>query len=205
MKKIIFVFALLVFSIPLTLSAKSSIGVLVGYNASKISTNWDEINSDFNSGFQIGGFFRYGGQFFLEADFLYSNRFGYAEFTKELINSSGLIANSSRLHTGMFQIPILAGYHLYKDEDIAMNVQAGPVLSLIAKKGLTSAEDVFSVNSIEDFTYGVQVGAGIDFLSFVFNIRYEYPLKEFYEGNFGNQDFMAKQKTFLITIGLKIF
>ncbi len=45
------------------------LGVKVGYNAAKLSTNMDSITTNFKSGFQFGAFVRIGKRLYLQPDF----------------------------------------------------------------------------------------------------------------------------------------
>jgi hypothetical protein len=98
----------------------------------------------------------------------------------------------------------MLGLKLVDGDMLGVNVQAGPVMSILTDKGMTDVGGAFANKSFEDFTWGVQVGAGVDFMSFILNIRYEYPLSDIYSGSYGNQNFSAKAHTFLVTLGWKL-
>ncbi len=203
MKK--FILILIISLVPLISYSESNIGILVGYNATRIQTDWKEINSDLKSGFQIGAFFRTGEKFFVQPQLLYASRGGYAEFSTEFWKSLGLPSGSTEVHVGLFQIPLIFGMLLNDNKDFALNIQAGPVFSLVAKKGISGLEEVIKEENFKDYTFGIQAGIGVDFLSFMVAIRYEYALSDIYKRVFDNYSFSAKSNTFLITVGLKIF
>lgn len=203
MKKLILI--LIISLVPLISYSESNIGVLVGYNTTRIKTDWEDINSKLKSGFQIGVFLRTGEKFFFQPQLLYASRGGYAEFTSEFWQNVGLQNSSTEVHTGLFQIPLIFGMMLNDNKDFGLNIQAGPVFSLVAKKGISGLEEVIKEENFKDYTFGIQAGIGVDFLSFMVAVRYEYALSDIYEGVFDNYSFSAKSNTFLITVGLKIF
>jgi hypothetical protein len=200
MKKIIIAMILII--APFTAFSKFNAGISVGYNATELKSNWDDINSNLKSGFQFGIFARIGDKLFLQPEILYASRGGFTEFSGEL--SKQITGNGTEVHTGMFQIPVMLGAKILDGDMLGVNIQAGPVLSIITNTGLAGVDEVFADKNFEDFTYGVQFGAGIDFLSFALNVRYEYALSEIYKGSYGNQNFNAKANTFLVTLGWKL-
>ncbi len=203
MKKLILI--LIISLVPLISYSESNIGVLVGYNTTRIKTDWEDINSKLKSGFQIGVFFRTGEKFFFQPQLLYASRGGYADFTSVFWQNVGFQNSSTEVHTGLFQIPLIFGMMLNDNKDFGLNIQAGPVFSLVAKKGISGLEEVIKEENFKDYTFGIQAGIGVDFLSFMVAIRYEYALSDIYKGVFDNYSFSAKSNTFLITVGLKIF
>ncbi|MBX3044297.1 MAG: PorT family protein [Candidatus Kapabacteria bacterium] len=198
-----FIAILLIFA-PLTAYSNFNAGIQIGYNTTELSTDWNEINSNLKSGFQIGIFARFGNEFFLQPELLYANRGGFAEFQNEFWENSGLRGRGTEVHAGMFQMPIMVGYKLIDGAAIGLNVQAGPVISIITDKGLAGISEVYNESSFEDYTWGVQVGAGIDIFSFTLNARYEYSLSDIYKGNYESQNFNVRAHTFLVTLGWKL-
>ncbi len=199
MKRILIFIAIMF--LPLAAFSKFNAGITIGYNATVLTSDWDNINSSLESGLQAGIFARFGETFFLQPELLYASRGGYAELQNEAVQIAG---SGSGIHTGIFQIPVLLGVKIIDGDMFGFNIQAGPVMSLVASKGVSGVGDVFTKKGLEDFSWGVQVGAGIDFLSFSLNARYEYSLSDIYEGSYGATNFSAKANTFLITLGWKL-
>jgi hypothetical protein len=194
MKKIVIL--LMILAAPMAAYSKFNAGISVGYNASEISADWDKINSGLKSGFQVGVFARFGDKLFLQPELLYASRNGSAGFQDELWDGS--------VKTGMFQIPVMLGYRLTDGDLLSFNLQAGPVMSILTDKGITGVDEVYKKNSFEDFTWGVQLGAGMDFMSFMLNVRYEFALSDIYSGSYNDKNFSARANTFLVTLGWKI-
>ncbi|MDX9789847.1 MAG: porin family protein [Candidatus Kapaibacterium sp.] len=202
MKKL---FILLLLTItPMALFANFNAGINIGYSATQLKTDLEDINSNLKSGFQIGVFARFGDKFFLQPELNYASRGGFAEFQDELLDQFKTTGTGTEIHTGMFQLPIMLGVKLLDGDMLGMNIQAGPVLSLISNKGLAGVEDVFNTNDFEDFTWGIQVGAGIDIMSFILNVRYEYALSDIYKGSVDNMNANTRANTFLVTLGWKL-
>lgn len=199
MKKVIVVLMILI--APIAAYSSFNAGVAIGYNATTLTSDWDDINGNLKSGFQFGIFARLGDKFFLQPELLYASRGGYQEFQDE---ATGAVLSRTEGHTGMFQIPVMLGLKLIDGDMLGVNVQAGPVMSIITDKGMTDVGNAFANKSFEDFTWGVQLGAGIDFMSFILNIRYEYPLSDIYKVPNDTQNFSAKAHTFLVTLGWKL-
>lgn len=199
MKKIVLIMLILIS--PMALYSKFNAGIDVGYNATQLNANLDDVNSNLKSGLQVGVFARFGDSFFIQPELLYASRGGFTEFQNEIFEQFG---KGTELHTGIFQIPVMLGVKILDGDLLGANIQAGPVMSLIASKGLAGVSDVFTQEGFEDFSWGVQVGGGIDFMSFSLNVRYEYAMSDIYKGSFDGNTLSAKANTFLVTIGWKL-
>lgn len=205
MKKIILVFLFAL--VPALAYSQLSIGLSAGFNSSKLSTDFDEINSNFKSGFQFGLYTRLGGTLFIQPEFLYSSRGGFSQFETEFWQSVGLKGEGTEIHTGLFQIPVVVGYKLLEGQNTSLNIQAGPVLSIVADKGLAGVDEVFSQKDIQDYSFGLLLGGGIDLSNISLNVRYEYTLSDVYkvESEVADRTISSKAHTFLVTIGFRLF
>jgi hypothetical protein len=98
MKKVIVVLMFLI--APMAAYSSFNAGVAIGYNATTLTSDWDDINGNLKSGFQFGIFARLGDKFFLQPELLYASRGGYQEFQDE---TTGAILSRTEGHTGMFR------------------------------------------------------------------------------------------------------
>ena len=71
MKKTLLVFAIAMFATQFSYG-QFALGVKIGYNANKLSTNLDTVKSQFNSGFSVGIFTRIGKRFYVAPELLYT-------------------------------------------------------------------------------------------------------------------------------------
>ena len=62
MKKVLLIFAIALFAADMSYG-QFALGLKVGYNANKLSTNLDTVKSQFNSGFHVGIWTRIGKRF----------------------------------------------------------------------------------------------------------------------------------------------
>jgi hypothetical protein len=190
MKKFILVVIILLAPLTAALS-KLDLGLKVGYNASKLSTDNSDISSGFRSGFLFGAFARVGERFFLQPELLYSANGGEFSSTINGTNSTKDFKQSS------FDLGILAGYHLINTEVLKVNGQAGLVAAIMTDKG---AWDLAPVTDFQSVNWALKFGAGVDFSNLSLDIRYLLGLNNV---NSTSQLDMRNSRV-EVTIGLRI-
>ena len=105
MRKLLFV--LLVF-LPLLFSAETmfgqfKLGVLVGYNNSKLTTTIEDVSAGFNSGFHVGAFARIGKKVHLQPEIYYTTQGG-------VFSSSSNGGWDRTIKISSLDVPVLLGF-----------------------------------------------------------------------------------------------
>ena len=176
-----------------------TIGIKVGYDAAKLSTNIDSITSNFKSGFQIGAFARVGKRFFLQPEIYYTTQGGV--FTS---NTSSWKQN---IKIGSLDVPVLVGFKLLKQGDfIIVRIMAGPLASFVVNK---SIEDAGGIDGpIEDadlnsVNWAIQAGAGLDVWKLTLDVRYQIGLNQMLK-SVENYSFNSYNNVWNVSLGFKI-
>lgn len=207
MKKIILVFIIALFAADLTYG-QFALGIKVGYNANKLSTNVDSIKSDFNSGFHVGIFSRFGKRLYIAPELQYS--LSGAVFSNEgNLTTSGW---KQKVTIGSLDIPVLVGFKIIHSDLITWRIELGPQASFTVNKKVTDQEDLAgpikeaNINSANWYVIG---GTGIDFLFLKVDVRYQYGLNQLLTDvqSVGNSTstYDARNQMFVVSVGWKIF
>ena len=207
MKKIILVFVIALFAVELSYG-QFALGIKVGYNANKLSTNVDSIKSDVNSGFHVGIFSRFGKRFYVAPELQYS--MSGAVFSNEgNLTTSGW---KQKVTIGSLDIPVLIGFKIIHSDVITWRIELGPQASFTVNKKITEQEDLAgpikeaNINSANWYVLG---GTGIDFLFLKVDVRYQYGLNQLLTDvqslGTSTSTYDARNQMFVVSVGWKIF
>ena len=198
MKKI-FLLVILVLSTELMFGqSKFTIGIKVGYNASKLSTNMDTIKTNFKSGFQFGAFIRYGKRVYVQPELYYTTQGG--------VFTSNVTDWKQNVKIGSIDVPVLVGFQLLKGDFINVRILAGPAASFVVNKtiseggvkpGPLTSGDLSSVN------WSIQAGAGVDVWKFTLDLRYQFGLNQLIK-EIEDYSFDSKNNVWVVSLGFKI-
>lgn len=203
MKKILFILTLALFTCDFSYG-QFALGAKLGYTASKISTNVDSIKSDFNSGFHIGAWARFGKRLYLSPEFLY-NMSG-SVFTKE----GNLDAQDwkQKVKIGSLDIPVLVGFKIIHSDMITWRIEVGPEMSMAVNKKVEDMDDLtngpLTTDDISSSNWYLLAGTGIDVLFLRFDIRYQWGLNDILK-DVQNYTLSTNNSQLLISAGIKIF
>ena len=201
MKKISILFLLAIFATSVSYG-QLAIGVRLGYNGNKLTTNLDSIKDQFNSGFHFGAWARIGKRLYFAPELLYSMSGGV--FTKEgNLSTTGW---KQKITVGSLDVPLLVGLKIIHSDVITWRVELGPEAAFVINKkisddGLTPPITTSDINNLNWFILG---GTGIDFLFLSFDIRYQYGFCKLIK-DAGSYSFDTKNQVVVATLGFKIF
>jgi len=163
MKKIIFLFVIALFATELSYG-QFALGVKLGYNASKLSTDLDSIKSSFNSGFHVGVWTRIGKRLYVAPELQYT--LSGTTFTGE-----GHLSTSDwkqKVTIGSLDIPVLIGFKIIHSDFITWRVELGPEASFVINKKIKDENslDPGPINeaSLNTANWYILAGTGIDIL-----------------------------------------
>ncbi|MEI6455950.1 MAG: porin family protein [bacterium] len=207
MKKILFLLAFALCASTVSFG-QFAIGLKIGYNANKLSTNIDTVKSQFNSGFHVGIWSRFGKRFYVAPELQYT--MNGAVFT----NEGNLATNNwkQKITIGTVDLPVLVGFKIIHSKIITWRIELGPQASFVVN---TKVSDVNSVagpiqtSSFSSVNWYILGGTGIDVLFLKFDIRYMYGLnqliKDVQTSSTTTASFDSKNQMFAVTLGFKIF
>lgn len=189
MKKFLMTFLFLALSV-VTFAATFDLGIKVGYNTSKLTTDLSTLKADAQGGYNFGAFGRFGGKrFYLQPEFLYVVKNG--GFT------IGKTYDALKMKT--IQVPILLGVKVLDLKVASIRAFTGPAISFAS--GYKSDQNL-SYN-FKSSVFDYQLGAGIDFLIFTVDLRYEWGLSKKFDSTNVGSNFSNKGNTFSVSFGFK--
>jgi hypothetical protein len=194
MRKIIIIAAFILAA--LQGQAQFDLGLKVGYSTSKLSTDFDDIKEDVKHNFQFGAFARIGKRFYLQPELYYATSGG----TLNITGSDDKV--EIKLNT--LVVPALLGFKIINGEKINLRIMAGPTANFIVNEKISGDEllDPITDSDLKNIAWGLDAGAGIDFLFLALDIRYEWGLNDLYKPEGDNQS--MKSNIFIISLGFKL-
>lgn len=203
MKKLIVSIIFIIATI--NLMAQLSLGPKIGYTASTLSTDSEDIKKDFNNTLHFGAFVRLGGKTYLQPELLFMTK--GAEFGYNLQEGA-----KQNVELNTIDIPVLIGFKLIDLKIADIRAMGGPVGSFVINKdikakGAISEVDELGEDDISDANWGLQAGVGVDVLSLSLDVRYHFSLTNAYNETFLLDQFdtdNVKNNAFLVTLGWKI-
>jgi hypothetical protein len=202
MKKILILLFIVFVSSELSFG-QFALGVKLGYNASKLTTDVDSIKSDFNSGFHAGVFTRIGKRIYFAPELLYTLSGGV--FTEE-----GSVSTDNwkqKVTVGTMDIPLLLGIKVIHSDLITWRIELGPEASFVINKKITekgSLDGPITTADISTANWYILAGTGIDVLFLSLDIRYQYGLNAMIK-DVQNTSFNSQGSLILVSLGFKIF
>ena len=208
MKKFLLVLAIAFFAAELSFG-QFALGVRLGYTASKLTTNVDSIKSDFNNGFHVGAWARFGKRFYIAPEFLYS--MSGTVFT----NEGNLSTNNwkQKIKIGSIDIPVLVGVKIIHSSLLTWRIEVGPEMSAAINKSVSDMNSVsgpITTDNIGDViknaNWFILAGTGVDVLFLRLDIRYQMGLNEIIDvSNISSSTFTSKGNMLIVSLGFKIF
>ncbi|MCX6286427.1 MAG: porin family protein [Bacteroidetes bacterium] len=201
MKKILLIFAIAMLSTELSFG-QFALGVKIGYNANKLSTNLNNVKSQFNSGFHFGLFTHIGKRLYVAPELLYT-------MSGAVFDSSGNVSATGwkqKITMGSLDIPVLLGFKIIHSDIITWRIEVGPEVSFIVNskvKDLNSFAGPITTANLAKANWYVLGGSGIDFLFMSFDIRYSYGLNQLIK-SVNSEQFDTKNGMFLVSLGFRI-
>ncbi len=194
-KLLIFIF-LISFSATISGQPFFDAGLKAGVNNSKVTVNLKEFTTESIVKSHVGAFARLGwNRIYLQPEAYFSSKGG------ELRNPS-VLDMMTKFDFNNVDVPILFGVKLVEGENANIRLMTGPVFSFLTSNKIYG-DDLLSSDYYKNSYYGYQFGIGIDLWSFFLDTRMEYGANRLYHQPDLGLD--GKNKTFMVTLGYKIF
>lgn len=197
MKKI--VLSLLLIGIAYTGFAQCSfqLGLKTGLNNSKITVNRDQFTASTINNFHIGAYARLGiNRLYVQPEAYYISKGGDI---RDILSVNPLQTISS-FNYDMVDVPILLGVKAINGKIYNVRAMAGPVFSFVTNSSIRTEDPNFSTSYFKNNFIGWQYGLGVDVLFVTLDARIERSAGNVYSSSY----LRSKDKTFLLTIGIKI-
>lgn len=204
MKKIVLMTAALMISA--VMYGQFTIGPQIGYTASSLSLNGQDIKSNIQSNFLLGVFIRAGGKVFLQPELNYltqGNVFTIQNVGQQTVNLKSI------------QVPLSLGFRLINLKVVKLSVFGGATANFVVSKdvGVSGAAQAtgkyLTPNNFKNANFQYQIGAGLDLATFVIDVKYYGGISDLTNGNVslnsGNNSIQsAKPNAFMVTLGWKL-
>lgn len=189
-------------------------GIKAGFTMSTLSTDLSDVEDALQTGYQGGAFVRIGDKWHIQPEVYFTLKQG--ELTYDIPDviggSTSSIKQNIKLNT--IDVPVLVGWKFLDPPLFNLRLQAGPVASFVSSASFNLTVDGVEMdtpddfqNSFNDLNWGLQVGAGVDFLMFTVDLRYELglsDLNEDLENPIEGIPSTFKSNVFFISVGWKI-
>ena len=183
-KMIVFAMAFLFASITF---GQLSLGIKGGVNMNTLSTDLSDYEKAAKTGFLAGAFVRIGDKWHLQPEAYFTAKKG--ELTYDVDYGTGSVSNiNQEITLNSLDIPVLIGYKIIDPPTLNVRLQAGPVASIVTSKKFDLMVDKQAIDTPDEFpdnykdlNWGLQFGAGVDFLFLTVDLRYELGLSNIYD------------------------
>jgi hypothetical protein len=190
--------------------AQFDLGLKIGYNASKLSTDLDSIKSSMNSGFHIGAFARIGKRVHLQPEFYYT----LSGATFENLGLNTVNDWKQKVTVGTLDIPVLIGFNIIQSKVLKWRIMVGPEASFLVNSKIEDVSVVGTVtgpiekSDLRTTNWYLQAGTGIDVLFLTLDIRYQTGLNSLINDVTGTDGKVypvnSKGNYFVVSVGFKI-
>ena len=174
--------------------AQFSIRPQIGYNASNLTQNFNDVSFTNANGFQFGVDMQIGSQLYFQPGIMWESA------NNELKES--VDGNNSSFRVNRVRVPIMLGYKFFGPETegiVDFRLFTGPNASFIVNKDLKQTA-LISDNDFKNAIYGWNFGAGIDIAIVFVDLGYSFGLSEVFE----NVDSGPRNNLFYVNGGIRI-
>lgn len=204
MRKLIFLLAIMAFTINANAGDGFQLGVKAGFNSTHFTTdNYDptgitisNVAEDAKSGYSLGVYGRIPitERLRFQPELYYISKNGTSDFTK-----NGIFTQSD-VEIQAWDIPMLLNYSIINLKVADIYVIGGPVISFLGNPLTTNLEENY-----ETAAWNLQAGVGVEVWKFNLDTRYEWGMSNISEGTVGAPDLSRKSNSFQINLSYQLF
>ena len=187
------------------------IGPKIGYQATKLSLNKEQIKSDFKGNMTYGLFGRVTiNRFIIQPELMYmkSNKLVELEGLKDVFNVS--------VNQGNFAVPVYLGYQFVSSKMFKMRANVGPIFYFAVgdteyETKLFNMEETVKISKSpnKDMSLGAAFNLGLDVWRFTLDVNYSLGITNIFDDKIKIAGYeidvvdVAKQNVFTVTLGFK--
>ena len=182
--------------------AQFTLGPKVGMTMGKLNTTFPEVKEELKTGWQVGAFVRFGKKLYIQPELMFVTKGG------KITQDYEELSVKTTVNLNSVQVPILIGYKLIDLKAINLRIMTGPAMSFVLNEKIdidTEIENPLTKDHIKNTIWSYQLGAGIDFLMFTFDVRYEWGLNNIFDPQAGEESYDMKSNVWNLSLGWKIF
>jgi hypothetical protein len=204
---------LIIFSIAVLTSALSygqlHFGPQIGFTASNLTLDVDDIQNDLRSNFLIGAFVRMGKKIYVQPEVNYYTQGSI--FKYPAIGSLAPLEQEIGLKT--LQVPVNLGWRMINLEIVNIRLFGGVVANFVLDKKIETTsgnpddyENALIPEDFKDVNWQWDAGVGVDILMFAVDVKYVGGFTNILDDvQFDGKTVTSKSNLFVVTLGWKIF
>jgi hypothetical protein len=204
---------LIIFSLAVLTSALSygqlHFGPQIGFTASNLTLDVDDIQNDLRSNFLIGAFVRIGKKIYVQPEVNYYTQGSI--FKYPAIGSLSPLEQEIGLKT--LQVPVNLGWRMINLEIVNIRLFGGVVANFVLDKKIETTsgnpdeyENALVPEDFKDVNWQWDAGVGVDILMFAVDIKYVGGFTNVLDDvQFNGNTVTSKSNLFVVTLGWKIF
>ncbi len=204
---------LIIFSIAVLTSALSygqlHFGPQIGFTASNLTMDVDDIQNDLRSNFLIGAFVRMGKKIYVQPEVNYYTQGSI--FKYPAIGSLSPLEQEIGLKT--LQVPVNLGWRMINLEVVNIRLFGGVVANFVLDKKIETTsgnpddyENALVPEDFKDVNWQWDAGVGVDILMFAVDVKYVGGFTNVLNDvQFDGNTVTSKSNLFVVTLGWKIF
>jgi hypothetical protein len=204
---------LIIFSIAVLTSALSygqlHFGPQIGFTASNLTLDVDDIQNDLQSNFLIGAFVRMGKKIYVQPEVNYYTQGSI--FKYPAIGSLSPLEQEIGLKT--LQVPVNLVWRMINLEIVNIRLFGGVVANFVLDKKIETTsgnpddyENALVPEDFKDVNWQYDVGVGVDVLMFAVDVKYVGGFTNVLNDvQFDGKTVTSKSNLFVVTLGWKIF
>ncbi len=203
-----------------TMFGQFHFGPQIGYSASKLSLNSDDITSDLSSNFMFGAFVRIGEKIYIQPEVNWMTSGSVFKYPEVDLGGADLSPFQQDIKLNSINIPATLGWRIINLHIVNIRLFAGINANIVTKKTINNSQDISDVSEdifkpitdadIKDLNWNYHAGVGVDVLMFALDVKYVGSFNEPIVGDLKYNDIEKTIGTksgsmFLVTLGWKIF
>lgn len=217
MKKIVLIISTLLFVT--SIQAQLHFGPQIGFNASKLTLNVEDITTSLGSNFMFGAFVRIGKKIYVQPEVNWMTAGSVFKYPSITWEGTELSPVEQDVKVKSIQIPVTLGWRLINLEVVNIRLFTGIAANIITNKTINTTDTDGSIEkgliepitdaNISDLTWQYHFGAGVDVLMFALDVKYTGAFSSIMEGsikyNAETHSISSTTNMFIVTLGWKIF
>ena len=217
MKRITVLFIALMTSA--TMFGQFHFGPQIGYSASNLTTNYDEIKNSVSNNFMFGAFARFGNKIYIQPEVNWMTTGSVFKYPSISLDGVDLSPVEQDIQMSTISIPVSLGWRLIDLNVVNIRLFGGVDANIVTNKTINTTDEDDTIGAglmdplkeadISDLTWQYHVGVGVDVLMFALDVKYVGPFGESIVGDVTydaqTQTVSSSSKMFLVTLGWKIF
>ncbi len=215
-KSVLFISALLIVS---AMQAQFHFGPQIGYTATNLTLDVDDISSSMGSNFMFGAFVRIGEKIYVQPEVNWMTAGSVFKYPEVNLGGSSLSPFEQDIKVNSINVPVSLGWRIIDLKIVNIRLFGGVNANIVTGKTINNSEDVSDISDdlfkpitdadIEDLTWNYQAGVGVDVLMFAIDVKYIGAFGEPIAGDVKYNDethsLSSSTSKFLVTLGWKIF